>query len=556
MNHSAPSSSARRDDAALLPLDAPITITLAGVRRTVWDDIVRLMLFAALVLVVLTFHDYGITHDEDVQANYGEKLLNWYLSGFQDNAAFEYLDLYWYGGLFDLVAAMLNKVSPLGYYETRHLLGGLVGIGGLIGVWRLARMAGGPRAGMIAAGLLAMVPTFIGHSFNNPKDAPFAVGMVWAVYALARVVIELPRPRLSTVAWFGFAMGMALSVRVGALLVAGYFGLAVMTYFALRLRIAGWRQTRRQVGALAWKSALALAICIAVIAVFWPWAVRSPLNPWAAVSHFSRYDIDIDSLFAGSLVPATNLPPFYLLGYLAVTMPEVMLLGGAVWLGGLLIRRKRASEDKRVVAVVALAAAFPLAFFIAFRPTAYDGLRHFLFVVPPLVVLAALGLERIWAAAEAHSRARGRAVLVALLGAAVVQGMTIARLHPDEYIYYNVLVGGVGGAEGKWELDYWSNSMHEAVDRLAGAILLENDGKPPAVPVRVRVCGNSLSATYFFPPFMTEVQPLEDAEFLIAFTQADCWQTWRGRPVAEVTRYGAVLSVIKDRRGLPNPAED
>ena len=556
MNHSVSSSTAGRDDAALIALDTPVAFTVAGARRTVWDDIVRLMLFAALVLVLLTFPDFGITHDEEVQANYGEKLLSWYLSGFEDNSAFEYLDLFWYGGLFDLVAAILNKVSPFGYYETRHLLGGLVGVAGMVGAWRLGRLAGGPRAGMLSAGLLAMVPCFVGHCFNNPKDGPFAVGMLWAVYALCRVVIQLPRPRLSTVLWFGFAMGMALSIRVGALLVIGYFGLAALVYFGSHLRLAGWRQTRRQVGDLTVKSLAALALCIAVIAVFWPWAVQSPLNPWLAASHFSRYDIDIDSMFAGGLVPATNLPAGYLVGYLAVTMPEVLLLGLAVWLGGLALRRRRASEDGRVVAVVALAAAFPMAFFVAFRPTAYDGLRHFLFVVPPLVVLAALGLERIWVLAERRSRQLGRVATVALLGAAVVQGLIIARLHPDEYIYYNALVGGVRGAEGKWELDYWSNSMHEAVDRLADAVLLENGGVAPANPVKVKVCGNGLSATYFFPPFMVERQTLDEADFLIAFTQADCWQTWRGRPVAEITRFGAVLSVIKDRRGLPNPGEE
>ncbi|MDA8231275.1 MAG: glycosyltransferase family 39 protein [Magnetospirillum sp.] len=554
-----PSSPAMGDEAsqaAYIPADVPLTVAIAGARWTVWDGAVRLILFAAFVLVVLTFPDFGITHDEEVQAIYGEKLLSWYLSGFADRSAFNYLDLFWYGGLFDLVAAILNKVSPFGYYETRHLLGGLVGVGGLFLAWRLGRLAGGPRAGMLATVLLAMTPAYIGHSFNNPKDVPFAVGMLWALYALARVVIELPRPRTRTVAWFGVALGVALSIRVGALLIIGYLGLAVLAHFGLRLRMAGWDRTRRQVGALTPRMLGALALAWAVIALFWPWAVQDPLNPVRALSHFSRYDIDIESMFAGRLVPATNLPALYLPGYLAVTLPEAVLVGFAALAGGLALRRRRPDEDGRVVALTLLAALFPIAFFIVFRPTAYDGLRHFLFVIPPIAVLSALGLERLWAWAESRSRKAGRAFAALLLGAAVIQGTLIARLHPDEYIYYNALVGGVRGAASGWELDYWSNSMHEATDRLADAVLLENGGKPPARPVKVDICGNGLSASYFFPRWMVETQSLADADYIICFTQADCWQTWRGRPVAEITRFGALLSVVKDRRGLPDPGRE
>ena len=51
--------------------------------------------------------------------------------------------------------------------------------------------------------------------FNNPKDVPFAVGMVWAMYYLVRIMAELPRPRGRLVVKFGMATGLALGVRVG-----------------------------------------------------------------------------------------------------------------------------------------------------------------------------------------------------------------------------------------------------------------------------------------------------------------------------------------------------
>ena len=525
---------------------------------SLWDHLTRLLLLVAVVMVMLTFTDYGLTHDEEVQAIYGEKLLSLYTSLFADRAAFSYLDLFWYGGLFDLVAAILNKVSPFGYYETRHLLGGLVGVAGLAGAWRLGRLAGGPRAGFLAALLLALTPVFYGHSFNNPKDAPFAVAMLWLVYTIAKVAAELPRPSWSTVVKLGIALGVALCIRVGALLGIGYLGLAVLAHVAITVTRWGAAEGGRSLWTATLRLLPAAGIAYALVAVFWPWAVLDPLNPIRALQHFSGYDIDIQSLFAGSLVKATQLPAGYVLGYVVVTMPELVLAGFVAFAAGALAWKRRwPGESGAAQALAALGLAFPIAFFAVVRPTAYDGLRHFLFVVPPLVVLAAVGLNRLWIWAASRSARAGGAVVGLLAAAVVAQGWMMVKLHPDEYIYYNLLVGGVAGADGSWEMDYWSNSFHEAADTVAEIVRIENGGEVPTDHVtKVRICGNDLSASYFFPPYLRLTDSPEDAEFVIAFTQGDCWKTWRGRNIAEIERFGVVLAVVKDRRGLADRSED
>ena len=65
---------------------------------------------------------------------------------------------------------------------------------------------------------------------------------------------------------------------------------------------------------------------------------------------------------------------------------------------------------------------------------------------------------------------RGR--LVASGGLAVVDrgvlwdAVTLVRLHPYEYLFYNPAVGGLAGASRRYDLDYWFGSMPEAVDQL------------------------------------------------------------------------------------------
>src|SRR5580692_3862586 len=180
------------------------TLALAALRQLrqlaeadrIWDRLSAAVLIAVAVLVFLTFTDYGVTWDEDVHNWYGIFALDYYLSLFADQRALNWLNLYNYGAAFDMVAAALNKFSPLGVYETRHLLNGLVGLFGLAGCWKLGRALGGPRAGFIALVFLLLTPNYYGQMFNNPKDIPFAVGGVWATYYMVRILPALPRPPL------------------------------------------------------------------------------------------------------------------------------------------------------------------------------------------------------------------------------------------------------------------------------------------------------------------------------------------------------------------------
>src|SRR5947209_9837293 len=119
-----------------------------------------------------------------------------------------------YGCGFDMAAALLHKVIPLELFETRRLLGAIVGLIGLAVTWRLARRVGGPLAGLAALLLLALCPTFYGHMFMNPKDAPFAVAMVVLMLGLVRLAEEYPYPSPRTVLIIGLGVGLSIGSRI------------------------------------------------------------------------------------------------------------------------------------------------------------------------------------------------------------------------------------------------------------------------------------------------------------------------------------------------------
>ena len=61
----------------------------------------------------LTFRDYGLGWDDLTHSQYGDLLLELYGSGFADTRALHFVNLYKYGGGFDMAAALAAKVSAV-----------------------------------------------------------------------------------------------------------------------------------------------------------------------------------------------------------------------------------------------------------------------------------------------------------------------------------------------------------------------------------------------------------------------------------------------------------
>src|ERR1700724_856013 len=124
------------------------------------DGLAVAVMATVALIAALTFRDYGLGWDDYTHAEYGELLLNLYGSGFTDRRALSFVNLYAYGGGFDLVAALAAKVLPFDLFETRRLIGAVVGLIGIFITWRLGRRIGGPLAGLIAVALLVTCPLY------------------------------------------------------------------------------------------------------------------------------------------------------------------------------------------------------------------------------------------------------------------------------------------------------------------------------------------------------------------------------------------------------------
>jgi hypothetical protein len=389
--------------------------------------------------------------------------------------------------------------------------------------------------------------------FNNPKDIPFAVGSIWAIYYLVRIVPLLPRPPLRLVVKLGVATGLAMAVRIGGLLLLCYLGL-LLALFGLWQGIAA-RRVQVLIGAgwvSLWRVFLPVAIIsYALMLVFWPWAQSDPIgHPLSALAVFSHEIFPTKVLFDGRLLSAYALPWTYLPTYIGLALPELILalLLAAPIVAGVALTGRHAWRRERVLPlfILGFAIVFPVVYAIAVKAVLFNGMRHFLFVLPPIAVAAALvadlGLRRLAALPY-------RGAVYAALGLYGLAHVSImAMLHPDQYVYFNGFVGGVAGAENKFKLDYWANSYAEAVKGLENYLRKQYGADFEEREFTVAVEGPPVSARYYFPPNFRQVVDPRNADFVIGFTLDDADHYLTDLPVVRVRRMGALLSVVVDHR--------
>ncbi len=514
-------------------------------------DLASVVLLAVLTgLVIATFRDYAVTNDEWIQHRYGELILAYYESGFTNRAVFELDNLYLYGGLFDSAAILLGRLVPMDIYDLRHLICGLIGVGGLAAVMATARMIAGARAGWLAGLALAVCGSWYGTMFHHSKDIPLAAAMAGALYFLLRAARDLPNPKPRHVVGFGLMTGAALGIKVLGLLLVGYVGVAILLNIPAATRLAS-REGMRFVWVSLLRFVPALAIAYVIMLVTWPWSALSPLNPIRGLFSFAEFHYNIRTVLDGTVYRMATIPRLYVPIYILIKLPLLMLAGAvfalafAAWARAGLGRRAR-----RDVAMVGFAAIFPVLCEVVAHGPAFCGLRHFLFVLPPLAILAGIGLDRAVARLSALRRPLGMAALAVVVAGFGWNAVTLVRLHPYEYLVFNPLVGGLEGASRRYAMDYWFTIMPEAVDGLEAYL----DRTEPALSrdpkhvYSVAICGQREAFLRKARPHLHWAQVWETADFFIAPTHMNCDRDSQGQAVVTVKRLGVPLGYVKDQR--------
>src|SRR6185503_11418524 len=101
------------------------------------------------------------------------------------------------------------------------------------------------------------------------------------------------------------------------------------------------------------------------------------------------------------------------------------------------------------------------------RPSMYDGLRHFLFILPPIFIFTGFASEFLLEPIQRIQLIQPVWLYAGLISVFLLPGVLgIFRLHPYEYSYYNSFIGGTDQAFREYETDYWLTCYKDAVEQL------------------------------------------------------------------------------------------
>jgi len=522
-----------------------------SVERTC-DDLAIIVLAAVGLIASLTFRDYGLGWDDYTHAEYADLLLRMYASGFTDTGALSFANLYMYGGGFDMAAALLHKIIPLELFETRRLLGAIVGMIGLAVTWRLGRRVGGPLAGLAALLMLALCPTFYGHMFMNPKDAPFAVAMVVLMLGLVRLAEEYPQPSPRTVLIVGLGAGLSIGSRILGGLALIYALVGFLPLLLEEIRSRGAREAARGFGHVVYALLPGLIVGYLVMGLVWPWSIMEPTNPFQALTYFSHFfEKPWKEMFDGALVSVPDMPWSYLPTLFALQLPEVLLalsIAGVVGALMSLSQRDVSGRRKTILLMLVLAATLPLVIAMVKRPALYNGIRHFIFVIPPMTVLA--GAAFAWGMDWLREHRRGwqpAALAIFAFGLLLPLGEMI-RLHPYQYTHFNHIAGTVRGVDDLYMLDYWGLAFKQASDGLREELDQRHEVAPRGRKWKVAVCGPQRPAQVALGPDFTIGWDSHAADFAMTLGEFYC-KGLTAPVLVEIKRDDVVFARVYDIRG-------
>ena len=450
--------------AGAVPFSASNAEVETGSDDNKWGKILLVTLAVIFILMTVMSFSYGISGDEVDMNEYGKAILKYFTSFGSDQTVLNMPKefnrdgvMQYYGGFFDLICAIVNKISPLGEFATRHMLNAWAGFIGVLFAARITARYYSKQTGVLCAWLMFLSPFFLGHAMNNPKDIPFASAYIAAIYFIIRLFEHMPKPSVKDYTFAIISIGITIGVRVGGILLIPY----LFVFTGLIYIIQKWFQ-KCDVDLKSYIKPIAIVAVLGYLAgsLFWPYGQKNPIsNPLTALHEMSNFKVNIAQLFEGTKTPSNELPGNFLIKSFYITNSYVLLIGLVLMLAFMLSIRKH--RHAAVIYFILFTGVFPIFYIIYSKANVYHGWRHVMFAFPSLCVGAAVG----WQCFADFLAKRNFKYGMAVAGVLLLEPLFfIVTSFPNTVCYFNAFAGGVKGAYCNYEMDYYYNSVKQDAD--------------------------------------------------------------------------------------------
>lgn len=414
-----------------------------------------------------------------------------------------------------------EKLKLLAFDNAYNLSIVISGVAGILFLYLFLLEATNFPTALAGFALIALLPRYFGDLHNNMKDVPQAAAFTLAIWLFWRLWYYR---RFKDLILASLAFAIAFNTKVNTIAVP-IITLSWMIFL---------KPARAKI--IYFYFLLAPIFAFSLWTFFWRSQAVSQL---LYLPQFFRDNTqNIEVLFAGNwYCSAVNVPWYYPLGYLAITIPLPILLFFLIGLINLIIQIRQ----KKEASLFLLWFFLPLSRYLLPGMGVIDGIRHFEEVTFPLAAIAAVGLIAL---------VPRRLVITFIIVITVINVIPVIKFHPFQISYFNEVIGGIRGAFGKYDLDYWGTSQKQAM-------LWLNQNAPLSSYVHV-VMAADVAGKYLRPDLKTNLNAVgyDGADYVVVLNRQSFFYRYywiveymlRRKPAYIVENQGIPLVWIYDNK--------
>lgn len=383
-----------------------------------------------------------------------------------DSTTFSYFmehDGYGHPPLSDILSSvfnvvLFNKLKIINDIDSYRVYGVLLAatLVGLVYYW--SSSVYGNFAGLISVFSLSLYPLFWAEShFNTEKDIPLIAYWTFMFFSIWKAIkYKSWKWILMSGIFFGFALGTKFNILFSVFVIIPWLFLVLFSQYKNEKRKNIGKFLKKNIW-IIWSGLIAILIGFVIFVGTWPYLWPDIVTRVGKVFGFYK-GIGLTVQSGNGYMELFGINTF-VSQWIIITTPIVILF---LFLIGMVTAVFRIKKEKETTSFL-----FILWFIVPIVRASwpgtviYGGVRQLMEYIPAMAILCGLGANSL---RDLINKLFGSRLRVkTIVSVIIVLGFTpliikLVRIHPNENVYFNSLIGGLAGAKER-NIPYWGFSF-------------------------------------------------------------------------------------------------
>lgn len=357
--------------------------------------------------------------------------------------------------LFEHLAKLLNLSTSQKVYGTQFINATFIWLTILL-VTRFIKLVLGWRSALFGAILLFLTPRFIGASVLNLIDIPFTFAYILTITQIYSFARELPRFKTKRIIFISLSSLFTVAIHPAGLILIVYIFFFLLLSFILKINARWHKVTNKKFAFIRLITLLSsLSILIVIVAFFVAkFIYKIPItHPFAALDLLNNFNNADLQIFESRIIQQNQVPNYYLVKYLFITIPLVTFIGIAFFF--VFINKMRKELNPLLMFVVMGTLFYPIIYTYFANTTATTYWTIYYMSIPLFVIVAVMGVEYVLRSID--DRYVNTIISIVLFLLLLPPFRHVIVTAPATAVYFNEISGTVSSAYGKFSFDYNSH---------------------------------------------------------------------------------------------------